>query len=63
MKTLQEHNKERLKAAKESHPNGIECPECKAEMWDVKPSVTLTSSPPQRKICCPACGYFCFCLA
>lgn len=64
MKTLDEFNEERRKAHAEGgitrdkpHPNGIACPKCGKELWDSSPNVTLTSSPPQKNVHCPACGY------
>ncbi len=63
MKTLKDHNDERLRHYEELRhindvrPNGIECPECKAELWDSEPAMTLTSNPPKKTIHCPACGY------
>lgn len=69
MKTMEEHNAERLEAhrnrmaERQPHPNGIECPKCKAELWDSAPMCLLTSNPPQKNVHCPACGYIGFRLA
>ena len=63
MKTLDEHNKERLYLHKISlhagNPrlNGIECPECGTELFDTNPMETLTSNPPQKNIHCAFCKY------
>jgi len=63
MKTLDEHNHERWARHKAGerwdypHANGIECPMCQKELWDSDPMVTLTVSPPQKSVNCPACGY------
>lgn len=63
MKTLAEHNQNRQEAFKirehmnDPRPNGIECPECKSELWDRSPMITLTSNPPQKDIYCPQCHY------
>ena len=63
LKSLNEHNTERwkqnekLQRSFEPHPNGIECPVCKLELWDSNPTVTLASCPPQKNIHCPGCGY------
>jgi transcription elongation factor Elf1 len=63
MKTLDEHNDERrreresLRRAQDPHPNGIECPECKAELWDSNPTMLLTSNPPQKNVHCPQCKW------
>jgi transposase len=63
MKTLSEHNAEKEKAYHEMqimndpHPNGIACPECGHELWDLHPMVILTSDPPQKEVFCPKCKY------
>lgn len=63
MKTLDQHNKERMEAhsiymeLQKPHPNGIACPKCGKELWDSAPTITLTSNPPQKNVHCPACGY------
>ena len=63
MKTLAEHNKQRmeqysaLRKMQESHANGIACPECGAELWDSNPMMTLPSSPPRKNVHCPKCNY------
>jgi DNA-directed RNA polymerase subunit RPC12/RpoP len=62
MKTLQQHNEElsaRYYVLNSNDPrgNGIECPECKSELFDSAPMITLTSMPPQKNIHCESCGY------
>lgn len=60
MTKLEDFNRERRKAYSESrkpHPNGLQCPECSAELWDSDPMMTLTSNPPQKNIYCPQCGF------
>jgi uncharacterized protein with PIN domain len=63
MKTLEEHNTERIKQFTKStshnktHPNGIVCPKCGDELLDTNPMMMLTSSPPQKDVHCPVCGY------
>lgn len=63
MKTLEQHNKERMEVhenarrAGEPHPNGIACPKCGKELWDSKPLMTLAACPPKKNIHCPECGY------
>ena len=32
--------------------NGIECPNCKSELLDFKPNITLMTFPPQKEIKC-----------
>jgi len=59
MKTLEEHNQDRRPMhdmANERSRNGIECPDCKHELMDSNPMVTLTSYPPQKNVHCE-CGY------
>lgn len=63
MKSLNEFNTERRKLhddlaeVQRPHPNGIECPECGAELWDSDPMMILTSNPPQMDIHCEGCQY------
>ena len=60
MKTLDEHNAERRRSYQDSSapcPNGIACPDCGAELLDLKPNEIFTSNPPQKKIGCPKCSY------
>lgn len=62
MKTLEEHNRERLEAIKEAKKkenlSGILCPKCKkAEMIFPRPYEMLASNPPQKTIECPECGH------
>ena len=62
MRSLEEHNTERLELfaelldAMKPQPNGIACPACGLELWDSDPGTTLTSNPPQKNIHC-SCGY------
>ena len=37
--------------------NGIQCPECGAELYDSNPACILTSNPPQKNVSCRKCGY------
>lgn len=63
MKTLAEFNRmarERYRASDDlakPHKNGIACPQCGQELWDIAPMLTLTSNPPQKDIACQGCGY------
>ena len=60
MKSLDEHNKEvsELYHNKiEPKPNGIECPNCKSELYDLCPGWILSSYPPKLKIGCMKCDY------
>lgn len=62
MKTLDEHNRERMESMdvsrqlQEPRPNGISCPECGSELWDSDPQLTLSTNPPLKYIHCQ-CGY------
>ena len=63
MKTLAEHDAERLEIfrsleqLKRAHANGIVCPDCGKELQDHTNLVLLTSYPPRMAVRCPACGY------
>jgi len=62
MKSLKEHNQERSIAYPDifnpkPKPNGIECPECKEELYDTQPDMVLTSYPPQKNVGCLRCKY------
>ena len=60
MITLEEYNKEKqiIQSTQSSpHKNEIECPNCKKELWDSNPMVSLLSYPPQKNVHCPSCGY------
>ena len=63
MKSLSEWNKDR-KAAYDllypynrPRPNGILCPECGNELFDVNPNTVLTSYPPKKAVKCNGCGF------
>jgi len=63
LKTLDEFNTERnawwgkVLELNDPHPNGIACPKCGKEMFDIEPKMILTSDPPKKEIKCPWCGY------
>lgn len=57
--SLEEHNKSKLEIFQEfgaGIKNGIACPNCNSELYDVK-NITLTSYPPQYPTFCKECGY------
>ena len=60
MKSLNEHNDEVWKQYemlnKFPRPNGLECPDCKAELMDVDNSV-LCSYPPKKNVKCSKCKF------
>jgi hypothetical protein len=62
MKSLEEHNQERSIAYQDIFdskptPNGIECPECKGELYDTQPNMVLASYPPMKNVGCLRCKY------
>jgi len=69
LKSLDEFNAERkgwwrkVLELNDPHPNGIACPVCGKEMFDIKPIMMLMSYPPKMKVKCPWCGYIGYRLA
>jgi hypothetical protein len=62
MRTLEEHNIYRMqqlayREGSQPCPNGIECPKCRAELFDARPGILLLSNPAQMDIVCPVCKY------
>ena len=62
MKTLEEFNRIRAQiydttVKKVDFENGIECPQCKKELFDSCDGPLFLSDPPQRAIYCKQCGY------
>lgn len=58
LKTLEQHNEEKLKFYQPKHTyNGIACPQCGEELTDTNPQVILSSYPPQKRINCIKCSY------
>lgn len=64
LKSLEEHNITSSNFnsslnAKNSVPNGIECPKCGAELLDTRPNEILTSVPPKKNVGCSrdTCDY------
>ena len=57
--SLKEFNDKKLKlwTTKSSPKNGIACPQCKTELEDSNPAISLMSNPPQKNIHCPSCGW------
>jgi len=62
LKSLTEHNAD----ASENHfkmndnsprLNNIDCQDCKKELYDSCPMMTLTSNPPQKNVHCESCNY------
>ena len=60
--SLEEHNKKVMETTWTSMdnnnptPNGIECPQCKSELYDSNPNIVLTTHPAQKNVHC-SCGY------
>lgn len=59
LKSIDEHNAARRAslATPAKTGNGIACPKCKSELQDTNPGMILASSPPQKDVRCPACGF------
>ena len=63
MITLEQHNaittarSLRLSLSQEPKRNGIECPDCNAELYDSSAGVVLASMPAQYNIHCGECSY------
>jgi len=62
LKTLNQNNLERMSShgyyfGNTPIKNGIECPNCKEELYDSRPLVTLASYPSKKDIHCEKCGY------
>jgi len=62
LKTLAEHNSEKLNTNWDLYsnnpvPNGISCPICEKEMMDSNPMMMLASIPPKKNVHCPSCGH------
>lgn len=57
LKTIEEHNEEILKRACSDGLSGISCPECAAEMVNIKPHISLLSNPPQHWVRCDKCKF------
>jgi DNA-directed RNA polymerase subunit RPC12/RpoP len=61
MKTLSEYDKEyheRRNYTKSSeYSTGIACDKCKHELSFTSPNLVLMSSPPQKNVECPNCGF------
>jgi len=54
--TLEEHNKQKL-TIYETQGNGIACPNCGSELFDVNNMMALASYPPQFAVFCRKCKY------
>lgn len=61
MQTLEDFNKQKLRKFKKLDSilrlNGIQCPNCNKELYDIKPNILLASYPPKKSIVCNNCGY------
>jgi len=63
MKTLAEHNMEKrvthmkYENHKEPTRNGLECPDCGEELFDLDSDVLLLSNPPMYIVRCLSCQY------
>jgi uncharacterized protein with PIN domain len=61
LKTLEENNAQAFQFSNQfsnaPQPNGVECPQCKSELLDSNPMMTLTSIPAKKNIHCNQCDY------
>lgn len=59
LKTLEEHNLQIMKKFDDKSKllNGIACPKCGKELYDVNPISILTSYPPKKNVACTSCDY------
>lgn len=61
LKSLAEHNEEVFRRhasiREEENGNGLECPNCEAELYDSEPGIVLTSNPPQHRVACRECDF------
>lgn len=62
LKSLDEHNRERhewwiARSQGKREGNGIACPVCGEEMYDINPSMELMSLPPLKEVYCVKCGF------
>jgi ribosomal protein S27AE len=55
-KRMEEYNKGRLETGVPKL-NGIECPNCGKELFDIPSSTILLSNPPQKRVFCNTCGF------
>lgn len=59
--SLEDHNRKAWANIDMTHNgpqrNGIECPQCKQELYDTDLLTVLTSYPPKKEIHCDNCGY------
>ncbi len=55
--SLEDWNNRRVQATPEICWNGIACPECGKELFDVNPNMVLTLDPPMVNVGC-SCGYY-----
>ena len=60
MKSLEEHNKDRMGIYNNTHAyqcTNIACPTCRKELVYTHPDVLLMSLPPMKQVYCPNCGH------
>lgn len=57
MKTLNEHNRDRIKKINtpKTYPAGILCPKCEKEMHFKDIQKILLTNPPKQEVICPSC--------
>ena len=61
LKTLKQHDNEQMRLTRrfpdEPVLNGIECPDCGAELLDSTPDIVIASTPHKYNIHCASCAY------
>lgn len=59
LKTLKEYNEtmEELYQYENSGKTGIECPNCKNELYETSINTILLSYPPKKEVHCKECNY------
>lgn len=63
LKSIKEHNEERMKPIFVDRLTGIACPKCGTEVVFTAPNINLLSNPPKRNIGCTKCRWYGTCLA
>ncbi len=57
LKSIEEHNRDRLFTILDRIGTGVQCPNCGKELIETQPGVILTSNPPKKLVHCESCDY------
>ncbi len=57
LKSIEEHNKQRLEISRNRDSTGVACPNCENELKESSPGLFLPTSPMQKYVKCYNCGY------